>query len=80
MEDLQRKIEIKDAWCNEILIIAAGYDGCNTVDSLKALIDEIAEHAAKAIACNDTDVVYNDLGGDKYNILMEVIDNENGHY
>lgn len=40
-----------DEWLELIWDIGVGYDGCNTVESLKALVDELMEMSTKARNC-----------------------------
>lgn len=40
-----------DEWMELIQDIAYGYDGCNTVESLKGLIDEMVEMTSMARIC-----------------------------
>ena len=56
--NLERQIKIKDEWCQLIIDLGSDYDGCNTVESLKGLIDELVDYAHKAIVCDDVSVVY----------------------
>ena len=39
------KIDNKDNWCQLIVDIGFDYDGCNTIESLKGLIDELVRYA-----------------------------------
>lgn len=41
----KNKIDNKDKWCQLIADIAFDYDGCNTIESLKLLIDELVRYA-----------------------------------
>lgn len=41
----KNKIDNKDNWCQLIADIAFDYDGCNTIESLKGLIDELVRYA-----------------------------------
>lgn len=40
--------ETSDEWLELICDIAVGYDGCETVESLKELINEMREYAINA--------------------------------
>ena len=71
--DLERQIKIKDKWCQLIIDIGFDYDGFNTVESLKGLIDERVDYAHKAIICDDVSVVYVGADDKKSNILLEDI-------
>lgn len=43
-----------------IVGVAIGYDGYNSVDGLKSLIDEMAEYASKAIDFLDEGKIYSE--------------------
>ena len=68
-----KKIKVKDEYLNLICDIVYDYDGCNTIDSLKELIDEIVEYANKAINCRIDTVEFLGGNGKQYNILHEEI-------
>lgn len=70
---LERQIKIKDKWCQLIMDLGFDYDGLNTVESLKCLIDELVDYAHKAIICDDVSVVYVGADDKKSNILLENI-------
>lgn len=77
IEQLQRQIRIKDKWCQLIIDIGFDYDGCNKVESLKKLINELVEYSYRAIKNDDTTVAYVGGGdGKKLNILSEEIKEE----
>ena len=40
-----------EEWLGLICEVAMGYDGCNTVDSLKGLVDELVDMSKKAYYC-----------------------------
>lgn len=40
-----------DEWLELLWEIALGYDGCNTVESLKGLVDELVDISKKARMC-----------------------------
>jgi hypothetical protein len=42
-EEQREKIRLLDARLHWIYLVGADYDGCNTVESLKSLIDELLE-------------------------------------
>ena len=71
--NLERQIKIKDEWCQLIIDLGFDYDGCNTVESLKDLINELVDYAHKAIICDDVSVVYVGADDKKSNILLEDI-------
>lgn len=72
--DLERQIKIKDKYCQLIIDLGFDYDGFNTVDSLKGLIDELVSYAQRAIECDDKRIVYVNGKGEHDNILGESID------
>ena len=71
--NLERQVKIKDEWCQLIIDLGFDYDGCNTVESLKSLIDELVDYAHKAIICDDVSVAYVGADDKKSNILLENI-------
>lgn len=73
---LKREINIKNKYAELIVDLAFDYDGFNTVESLKGLIDELSIIAMLIINSNDKKVIYIN-GNDKYNILCEKIGEEN---
>ena len=58
-----------------IIDIGFDYDGCNTVEGLKRLIDELVHLASLGRACNTTEPIYIN-NGKQYNILHERIGEE----
>ena len=66
-----RQIEIKNAYCQLIVDLGFDYDGYNSVEGLKSLIDTLVDYAQKAITNDDMSVVYVGDDGHKENILME---------
>ena len=71
---LERQIKIKDAYCNMIYMLGVDYDGFNTVESLKSLIDELVNCAKRAYRSDDKYVVGESFGGKCYNILYEEVE------
>ena len=69
---LKKEIDIKNKYAELIVDLAVGYDGLNTVESLKGLIDELSSIAKLIINSNDKEVIYIN-GNNKYNILYEKI-------
>lgn len=69
----KRQLRIKDEYLKLILDIACDYDGLNTVDSLKGLIDDLMDYARGALTNNTTDEIYTSANGKKFNILHEEI-------
>lgn len=72
---LKREIDIKNKYAELIVDLAIGYDGFNTVESLKGLIDELSSIAKLIINSSDKEVIYIN-GNNKYNILLEKIGEE----
>lgn len=68
---LQRQIEIMERYFELISDIGYDYDGCNSVESLKALVDELTHLASLGRACNDKEAIYTDGNNKKLNILLE---------
>lgn len=52
-----------DEWLEHICFLSAGYDGYDTVDSLKYLVDEIVEMAYEARKCLKENKLF-DTGGE----------------
>lgn len=82
MEDkeMERQIEIMERYFELICDLGYDYDGCNTIEGLKSLIDELVHYASLGRACNDTEVIYITLKDEEgneenFNILHEKIDN-----
>lgn len=40
-----------DEWMRQIWEVGCGYDGCNTVESLQGLVDELIEYSHNAREC-----------------------------
>lgn len=75
IKKLERQIKIKNAYLTLINDIAYDYDGCNTVESLKGLIDELVKMNTQALKNDDWTVMYTDLSQTKNkNILQELLD------
>lgn len=72
--DLERQVKIKDKYCQLIIDLGFDYDGFNTVDSLKGLIDELVSYAQRAVECDDKGVACVNSKGEHINILGEKID------
>ena len=73
---LQREIEIKDAYLELIYGLIFDYDGLNTVEGLKGLIDEVTIFVDRALNSDDKKPVYIDGDGNDLNILHEKIGGE----
>lgn len=72
---LKREINIKNKYAELIVDLAFDYDGFNTVEGLKGLIDELSNIAKLIIDSNDKEIIYIN-GSNKYNILYEKIGEE----
>lgn len=79
MLDLHREIKIKDAYLGLIADLGYDYDGYETVEGLKSLIDELVELAVKGMN-NDDESVMSFGDGKLYNILGEKIGEYEGDY
>lgn len=73
LEDLQREIAIKNEYLSLILDLIYDYDGFNTVEDLKGLIDEVGKYVGFALDNNDKVPFYRNTNGDNFNILHERI-------
>lgn len=73
-DQLKRDFEIKNNYLELLCDIGYDYDGCNTVESLKELIDELIKFAELALKNNDKEVMYIGANEQKYNILHEKIE------
>ncbi len=71
IEKIERQNEIKDAYLDIIYYIGVDYDGCNTIKSLKELIDEFMKWAKFAMENNDTECMFIGANGKEFNILHE---------
>ena len=70
---MDRSIEIMERYLELIYDLGYDYDGCNDVESLKGLIDEMCRLASLGRARNVTEPIYVDSKGMKANILGEII-------
>lgn len=68
-----RTIKIKDEYLQLIDFLLVDYDGCNTVESLKELIDETRDYIHKALKNDDKTVIYEGMKN-KFNILHEEVE------
>ena len=74
IKDLERKIEIKDKYLELMWFLGVDYDGYDTAEGLKSLIDELMDLCKKAGKNDDKWVAY-EGGDDKfYNILFEAVE------
>lgn len=74
----ERQLKIKDEYLKLIIALGFDYDGFNTVEGLKALIDELVELAKKALKSDDKSTMY--IGNEEKNILFETMGVSNGIY
>lgn len=65
--------KIMEKYLERIYDLGFDYDGCNEVDSLKKLIDELVRSASLGRACNITEPMLTDGKGHMYNILGDEI-------
>lgn len=73
IQELERKIKIKDAYLKLIYCVAFDYDNCNTIKDLQDLLDEIMKYSDLAIDSDDTTPIYNITDEISENILGEKI-------
>ena len=74
----ERQLKIKNEYLKLIIALGFDYDGFNTVEGLKALIDELVRLATKALKNDDKSTVY--VGNEEKNILFETMGVNNGIY
>lgn len=67
----KRQIDIKNRYLQLIIDLGYDYDGCDTVEDLKDLIDGLVDYACRARFNDDTSEVYTGFDGKIYNILHE---------
>lgn len=72
---LKRKIEIKDAYFQLIQDISFDYDGYDTVEDLKKIIDELNKYAYLGSITDDKTIFYRG-NKKKYNIIFEEVKDE----
>ena len=71
-KQLEERIEIMENYFELISDLGYNYDGFNTVENLKSLIDELVKYANLGRVCNTTETIY--INGNKqYNILHKEI-------
>ena len=70
---LERQIDIKDAYLSMIWCIGFDYDGYDTRESLKSLIDELVSFASRGMKNDDEWAAYTDLEDKYYNVLHEEV-------
>lgn len=81
--DIERTLKIKNEYFHLIHDIGYDYDGCNDVESLKDLVDELVDLAVKGLKNDTKSVIYSDGNIDSedeicYNILREKIEKDEG--
>ena len=77
-KEMERQIQIMEKYFELIIDLGCDYDGFNTTESLKSLIDELCRYASLGRVANDTEVIYSTLedksgNGEVFNILHEKI-------
>lgn len=73
IKELERQIEIKDRYCDMIWCLGVDYDGYETPEGLKSLIDELVDLAKRAVKNDDKYAMYESCGDKYYNILNEEV-------
>ena len=73
IEQQKKQIIIMEKYLELIYDIGFDYDGCNTIEGLKGLIDDLVHCASLGRACNTTEPIYTNMGK-HYNILHEEIE------
>lgn len=72
-KQLKEKVIIMEKYLELITDLALDYDGCNTIDGLKGLIDELDKLASLGRVCNLTEPIYEN-NGVSYNILHQKLE------
>lgn len=73
IKTLKRQIDIKDRYCDMIWCLGVDYDGYETPEGLKSLIDELVALAKRAVKNDDKYAMYEGCGDKYYNILNEEV-------
>ena len=71
-KQLQKQITVMKEYLGLIIDLSFDYDGCNTVESLKSLIDDLKKYAKLGREGNLTEPIYTN-DNDSYNILNQKI-------
>ncbi len=72
-KELKEQVIIMEKYLELITDLALDYDGCNTIESLKVLIDELDRLACLGRVCNVTETIY--VNNNKaYNILHQELE------
>jgi hypothetical protein len=58
INELERQIKIKDAYCNLTVDLGYDYDGVKDFNAAKTLIDELVSNARKSLANDDKSAIY----------------------
>ena len=73
IKTLKRQIDIKDRYCDMIWCLGVDYDGYETPEGLKSLIDELVALAKRAVKNDDKYAMYEGCSDKYYNILNEEV-------
>lgn len=73
VQKLERQIKIKDKYLAEMWFLGADYDGYESIDGLKSVIDELVQLSLRAGANDDKYAMYEGCGNKFYNILHEEV-------
>ena len=65
-----------DEWLEHIWQIGVDYDGCNSVESLKGLVDELVEMSQKARYCLEEGKLFRNMEEDRKSHLEAVKERE----
>ena len=76
LETYKRQNKIKNEYLQLLIDLGIDYDGLNTVESLKGLIDDLIDYAKLALENNDKEFIFWGGKDKKYNILREEIEVE----
>lgn len=79
VDNLKRQIKIKNEYLDLIWAIGNDYDGRNTIEGLKELIDELVDMAKKAYCDDDKTVMFTSSNNSKFNILRERLGDKDGN-
>ena len=72
IERLDKQVQIMEKYFELIIDLGYDYDGFNSVESLKTLIDELCKYASLGRVCNTTESIYAN-SGKHFNIIGEEI-------
>lgn len=73
-DKLERQIKIKNKYFQMIIDYGFDYDGLNSVESLKYLVDDLVDLAKSGLKSDDKRPIYFN-SNKQYNILNEELDN-----